>query len=165
MNLLTLKALMHTLKKLARDFLMQEIARTRSSSCKNLHHTMQVFRASLSLKWRGKISCSRNMQEQDFLPLQSQEYRGEMCEDRGSVWKPENSRAQITPLKGVIRAPSCKCKRASVFSKNSKNREINSSRSAARCKFWLPLSDPSQFDKMPLRCSVDAELCFYYANS
>jgi len=37
MNLLTLKALMHTLKKLARDFLMQEIARTRSSSCKNLH--------------------------------------------------------------------------------------------------------------------------------
>ena len=52
-----------------------------------------------------------------------------------------------------------------IFSKSSKNLEIHSSRSAAICKFWLPLSDPSQFDKMPLRCSVDAELCFYYANS
>ena len=27
------------------------------------------------------------MREQDFLPLQSQEYCGEMCEDRGNVWK------------------------------------------------------------------------------
>ena len=68
-------------------------------------------------------------------------------------------------LRGVIRAPLCKCKRASFFSKISKNLEIHSSRSAARCKFWLPLSDPSQFDKMPPCCSVDAELCFYYANS
>ena len=38
-------------------------------------------------------------------------------------------------LRGGIRAPSCKCKRASFFSKNSKNLEIHSSRSAARCKF------------------------------
>ena len=39
------------------------------------------------------------MREQAFLPLQSWEYRGEMCEDRGNVWKPENSRARITPLR------------------------------------------------------------------
>ena len=111
MHLLTLPDLVSTLKKnLHEMFLMQEIARTRSSSCKNLHHTMQVFRASLSLKWRGKKSCSRNMREQDFLPLQSQEYRGEMCEDRGNVWKPENSRARITPLTCI------KIPRASFFS-------------------------------------------------
>ena len=38
-------------------------------------------------------------------------------------------------LRGVIRTPSCKCKRASFFSKISKNLEIHSSRWAARCKF------------------------------
>jgi len=76
-------------KNLHEIVLMQEIARTQSSTCKNLHQLAsynETSRASCPLKWSGKQSCSRKSREQDVLPnkteTDAEKYvkSGEMCE-------------------------------------------------------------------------------------